>query len=159
MHAVGAWLAPWAPYGRRGDVAGPIGLGRPPWGRGRSAGPPVVAVGAWPAPWAPYGRLGGVAGPLGHVWPRRGVAGPLGPLRLPWGRGPAPRPRTAAMGACREPRGVFRTVSDSLGHLNQHVPIRPVVPLPFLRHFESSPSNSDTLKNSLIRMDGPFRTQ
>jgi len=32
MAAVGAWLVPWAPYGRRGSVAGPLGFVWPSWG-------------------------------------------------------------------------------------------------------------------------------
>jgi len=35
MTAVGAWQVPWAPYGRRGCVAGPLGPVWLPWGRGR----------------------------------------------------------------------------------------------------------------------------
>jgi len=62
MAAVGAWLVPWAPYGRRGGVAGPLAS---VW---------RIAVGAWPIPWAPSGRLGG-------------VGDPLGPLCQPWRRG------------------------------------------------------------------------
>jgi len=45
MAAVGASLDPWASYGRRGGVAGPLGT-------------------AWP-PWV-------VASPLGRVWPSWG---------------------------------------------------------------------------------------
>jgi len=50
MAAVLAWPVHWAPYGRRGGVAGPLGPVWPPWGRGRSPGPRMAAVGAWPVP-------------------------------------------------------------------------------------------------------------
>jgi len=79
--AVGAWPVLWAPYGRRGGVAGPMGPEWPPFGRGWSPEPRMVAVGAWPfpwatngccgvwpVPWAPNGCRGGVAVPLGLVW-------------------------------------------------------------------------------------------
>jgi len=42
--AVGVWPAPWAPFGRRGGVAGHLGYVWPPWERGRFPGPRVVAV-------------------------------------------------------------------------------------------------------------------
>ena len=40
--AVGAWPVPWAPCGRRGGVAGPLGPVWPPWWLGRSPGPYTV---------------------------------------------------------------------------------------------------------------------
>jgi len=77
---MGVWPIPWAPHlrrggvgehldshGRRGGVAGPLGLVWPAWGRGRSPGPGMAAVGAWPVPWAQDGRRGGLAGLLGPV--------------------------------------------------------------------------------------------
>jgi len=109
--AVGPWSVPWAPCGRRGNVAGPLVPMWPPWGRGRSPGLRVAAVGAWPVPCtmcgcrggvvgslAPCGRRGGVAGPQGPVcppWERGRSSGPLWP---PWGRGRSPKPREAAVG-------------------------------------------------------------
>jgi len=62
--AVRAWPLPWALYGRRGRVAGPLGP-------------------AWHVLWAPCGHHGGVGGPLATVWPswkrgrRWGLTGPL----------------------------------------------------------------------------------
>jgi len=74
MAAVGAWPVRWAPYGRRGIVAGPVRPVWPPWRCDWFTGSRIAAVGAWPVPWALYGCRGGVVGPLGPVW-------------LPWGRG------------------------------------------------------------------------
>jgi len=78
MAAVGAWPVPWAPYGRRGRVVGPLGPVWPPWGvacplgtvglqcvRGPSSGLCRAAVGAWTVPRSFYGRGGGMAGSLG----------------------------------------------------------------------------------------------
>jgi len=80
MAAVGAWPVPWAPYCRRGGVAGPLGPAWLPWGHGRSPGTRMAAVGrdrypearmatvgAWPVHWAPFGCRWSVAGPLGLV--------------------------------------------------------------------------------------------
>jgi len=91
MSAVGTWLVPCAPYGRREGVASSLGLEWPPRVRGRFPGPRTTAVGACTFPWAPYGRREGVVGFLGpygcpSAWPvhwapyhpRGGVAGPLG---------------------------------------------------------------------------------
>ena len=72
LAAVGAWPLPWAPSGRRGGTAGPLGSVWPPWG---------------------------VAGPRGFLSGRRGgVAGPLGPVLQPLGRLQSPKPRLAAVG-------------------------------------------------------------
>jgi len=87
MATVGAWPVSWAPYGRRGGVASPLGPVCLPWGRGRSPGPRmaameawpvdwipyvcrggVAAMGKWPVPWVPYGRRGGVTVPLRPAW-------------------------------------------------------------------------------------------
>jgi len=97
--AVGAWLVFWAPCGRCGGVALPMGSVfrrggvagflcpmRPPWGLGRFAGPRVAAVGALPVSWALCGGRGGVPGPLSPVW-------------MSWGRGRFSGPRVAAVGA------------------------------------------------------------
>ena len=46
VFAVAAWTVTWAPCGRRGGVAGPLGPVWPTWGRGRSPGPSTAAVGA-----------------------------------------------------------------------------------------------------------------
>jgi len=83
MAAVGAWRVPWAPYGRRGGVAGPLNPEWPPWGRGRFHGLRMDALGAWPVPWAPYCRRWGVAGPEAPNGCHGGVAGPLGPVWPP----------------------------------------------------------------------------
>ena len=47
---LGASPVPWAPYSRRGGVAGPLGPVWPPWGRGWSPGPRVAVVGAYESP-------------------------------------------------------------------------------------------------------------
>jgi len=125
MVAVGVWPDPWAPLGRRGGVAIPLGPAWPPWGRGQSPGFHMAAVGAWLVPWTPYSRRGGVSGPPGLVLSPWSVASCLdpvwspwecgrstghrmtavgrgrspGPVWPPWGRGRSPGPRTAAMGA------------------------------------------------------------
>jgi len=103
MATVRSWPVPWAPYGRRGGVAGPLGPVRPPLGRGQSPGPCKAATGrgrssrprmasegAWLVPWALYACRAGVVGPLGPVWP-------------PWRRGLSPGPRLAARGHVRFP--------------------------------------------------------
>jgi len=74
MATVEAWPVHWAPYGRRGGVACPLGPAWPPWGCGRFPRPRMADVGAWPAPVASYVRRGGMAGSLGPIW-------------LSWGRG------------------------------------------------------------------------
>jgi len=112
MAALGAWPVPWAPYGRREGVSGPLcpvwspwGRGRSLctvwtlWGRGRSPRPRMATVGACPVPWTPYGRRGSVAGLLGSHGHRGGVPGPLGPVWPSWGRARSPRPRMVAVGA------------------------------------------------------------
>jgi len=103
MTTVGAWPVPWAPYGCRRGMAGPLRLVWPPWrrgqfngppmaagGRGRSPGPRMAVMWEWPVPWASYGFRGGVAGPLFPVW-------------QPWGCGRSPGPRMAAVGAWQSP--------------------------------------------------------
>jgi len=97
--AVGSWLVPWAPSGRCGVVAGPLGPVWPPWGRGCSPGPRLTAVESWPVPWAPSGCRGVVAGPLGLVWPPWGSGLPLGPVWPPCGRGPSRGSCIAVVGA------------------------------------------------------------
>jgi len=67
MVDVGSWPVHWAPYGRLGGVAGPLGFVWPLWGRGMSSGSRMADVGAWPVSWAPYGRHRDVAGFLGLV--------------------------------------------------------------------------------------------
>jgi len=120
MTTVGAWPVAYAPYGRRGGVARPLGPVWPPWklacrlapvwpplGRGSSFGSRILAFGAWPVPWAPYGRRGGVARPLGPVWPPW-VCGPsLGPVLPPWLRGPSPELHIAALGALPVPWALY----------------------------------------------------
>jgi len=56
MIAVGVCPVPWASYGCRGGVAGPLGPVWPPCMRGQSPGPRIAAVGAWSVPWVLYGR-------------------------------------------------------------------------------------------------------
>jgi len=99
MAVVGAWLVPWALYGRREGVARPLGMVWPPWGRGLIFAPRMapwrrgwsprirlVNVGACPIFWATYGLFGGIARFLGPVQP-------------PWGRRPILGPRMAIVGA------------------------------------------------------------
>ena len=91
MVSAGVWQAPWASGGRRGTVAGPLGLvwlpwGRcrplgfvwPPWWRGWIPGPRMAAVVAWPATWASCGYLGAWPNPWTPCGCREGVAGHLG---------------------------------------------------------------------------------
>jgi len=86
MAAVGAWLVPWAPYGRCEGVAGFLRPVWPLWGRGRSPGSRMVAVGAWPVLYAPYCRRGGVDSPWAPCGRRGGVTGPVGLVWPPWWR-------------------------------------------------------------------------
>jgi len=78
MIDVGVCPLSWALYGRRGGVAGPLGLVWLPWGRGWYQAC-MAAVGARPVPWAPYGRSGGVYGPMGPVWLTWGCGQSSGP--------------------------------------------------------------------------------
>ena len=66
---MGAWPGTWALYGRRGGVAGPLGVVWFPGKRGLSPGTRIAAVDALPVPSATYGHRGGVAGFLGPVLP------------------------------------------------------------------------------------------
>ena len=120
LAAVGAWLLPWGPSGRRGGVAAKLGPVLPPWkvaaplvpvwppwGCGRSPWPRLVAVvvspislapprrrGTWPVRWAPSARRRTVTGPQGSVW-------------QPWGRGRAAGPCLDAVGAWPVPRDLL----------------------------------------------------
>jgi len=98
--AVWAWPVPWAPCGRRGGVAGPLGPVWQPWGcyrsperrvaamgRGLSPGNRRVAVGAWPVFWALLLSRWGVDGPLQLVWPPWGSTRFPGLVGLPLGHG------------------------------------------------------------------------
>jgi len=80
--AVKAWPVPWAPSGRRGSLAGPVGpvwqrggvagpLSSiwPPWWRSWSPGFNLPDVEALPVSWAFSGSRAGVAGLLGSIWP------------------------------------------------------------------------------------------
>ena len=90
MTAVEAWPVPWAPYGCRGDVSGPLA----PYGCHRGVTGPLGPYGCRkgvPVPWAMYGRRGGVVDFLGPVWP-------------PWGCGWSHGPRMAAVGVWKFPR-------------------------------------------------------
>jgi len=83
--AVGAGPVPWAPRGRRGGVAGPLGPTKSPWG---------VA-----SPWVLRGRREGVVGPLGLVWAPWGCGQFHGPCVVPLERSRSPGTRVAAVGA------------------------------------------------------------
>ena len=93
MTAVEAWPVPWAPYGCRGDVSGPLA----PYGCHRGVTGPLGPYGCRkgvPVPWAMYGRRGGVVDFLGPVWP-------------PWGCGWSHGPRMAAVGVWKFPRAPY----------------------------------------------------
>jgi len=104
------WPAVWTPCGRRGSVAGflglvcspwgviiLLGLVRPPWGRRRFSGPRMLAVVAWPIPWSLYVRHVGVVGPLGFACLSRGRGRSDGPLMSVVGHGMFPGPRISAV--------------------------------------------------------------
>ena len=80
-------------------MAGSMGPGWLPWGRGQCPGPRVAAVAKKPGLFDPGCCRGGVVGSLGHGWASVGMAGPLGPVCLPWGCGQSPGPQVAIVGA------------------------------------------------------------
>jgi len=98
MAAVGAWPVPWASYGSRGGVAGPLGPVWRPWGLGRSPWPRMAAVGAWPLNCVFFVCRGGVASLLGPVWLAWGRGHSLSPIWQQWGRGRSPGSSMAAVG-------------------------------------------------------------
>jgi len=88
------WVRGWSPGPRMVAVHE-----SPPWGRGCSPGSRMAAVVACPIPWALYSRREGVAGPMGPVSPPWGRGRSLGSCMADVGCGRFPGPHTTAVGA------------------------------------------------------------
>jgi len=80
LATVEAWPILWAPSGRRGGMARPLGPVSPPLGHGLYRWPHLATVGCGLSPWPPLADVGAGPVPWTPSGCREGVVGPLEPI-------------------------------------------------------------------------------